>query len=361
MVIENMKVLLLLKYPRKGASTRLRSLQYLPLLQAAGFEVKVSSLFDEEYLDRLYQKGKRSIVSVVSLYLRRLNVLRRANQYDLIWIEKEIFPYVPATAERILKMASIPYVVDYDDAIFHNYDLSTNPVIRYVLGAKIDAVMRHSTCVVAGNQYLAARAWQAGAPRVDLIPTVVDLNRYLVRDTEPGKPVVIGWIGSPSTQKYVLEIKQALICACKRYDATLRLVGATTDMAEAFKDIRVEILPWAEDTEAALIRQMDVGIMPLPDGPWEKGKCGYKLIQYMACAVPVIASPVGVNIVLVDANGSGLLAHSEDEWKASLIALLDSSMLRAKKGLAGRDAVEKIFSLQRQAPELVRVLKESQN
>lgn len=354
-----MKVLLLAKYPRKGASSRLRSLQYLPSLDASGIHVTVSSLFDDAYLASLYDHGQRSAGAVVLRYWQRMRVLLTARGYDLVWIEKEIFPYLPAFVERILTWAGVPYVVDYDDAIFHNYDLSSNMVIRRVLGKKIDSVMRHAKCVIAGNQYLADRAVEAGASKIQLIPTVVDHTRYAPRSTEPGAPLVIGWIGSPSTQKYVLEIKESLISACARHGAVLRLVGATSEMVEQFPQAQVDIVPWSEDTEAELIRQMDVGIMPLPDGPWEQGKCGYKLIQYMACAVPVIASPVGVNFRIVTETGSGLLAVSEDEWKTSLMQLLDSSMLRARMGKAGRSAVENHYSLQQQSAKLARVLSNS--
>lgn len=351
-----MKVLLLTKYPRKGASSRLRSMQYLPYVQGAGYQVVVSSLFDDAYLAGLYERGQRSARSVLVRYWLRMKVLLRAREYDLIWIEKEVFPYMPAFAERILRWVGIPYVVDYDDAIFHNYDLSSHGLVRRVLGKKIDVVMRHAACVIAGNAYLAERARRAGASHVEIIPTVVDHTRYTPRSADAGAPMVIGWIGSPSTQKYVLEIKESLIQACEQYGAVLRLVGATPEMAGQFAGVQVDIVPWSEDTEAELIRHMDVGIMPLPDGPWEKGKCGYKLIQYMACAVPVIASPVGVNVEIVSETGCGLLAESEREWKTSLMKLLDSSMLRVRMGEAGRAAVESRYSLQQQNVTLIRVL-----
>lgn len=354
-----MKVLLLTKYTRMGASSRLRSLQYLTGLNDAGIEVTTSSLFDDAYLDSLYKQGQRSIVAVLLRYYLRLKVLLTVRRYDLVWVEKEIFPYMPAFAERLLAIAGRPYVVDYDDAIFHNYDLSSNPIIRYVLGSKIDKVMRHAACVIAGNEYLADRAREAGAQRIQVIPTVVDHTRYIVRDLEPGEPLVIGWIGSPSTQKYVLEIKSALEYACLKYGAVLSLIGATPQIAEAFAQIQVDVIAWSEETEAELIRQMDVGIMPLPDGPWEKGKCGYKLIQYMACGVPVVASPVGVNVDIVQKAGCGLLAISEAEWKTSLIQLLESAMLRRQVGDAGRSTVENIYSLQQQGSVLARVLSDS--
>ena len=347
-----MKILLLSKYSRLGASSRIRSLQYLPYLENHGIGVTVRSLFDDDYLNRLYQNGERSVFSIAKCYWRRLFVLFSVFKYDLIWIEKEIFPYFPPFAERLLYFLSKKYVVDYDDAIFHNYDFSGNIFIRAFMKKKIDKVMHYAVCVVAGNEYLAVRARAAGAPRVELIPTVVDITRYSSRDNLVSSRPVIGWIGSPSTQSYVIGIRDALIRACKVHHARLILVGATEHMREEFSGLDIDIVTWSEASEADSIRQMDIGIMPLPDGPWEKGKCGYKLIQYMACGIPVIASPVGVNVDIVTGSQCGLFAGSLSEWEAALLQLLESPSQRAILGSAGRSSAENIYSLQVQSPVL---------
>jgi glycosyltransferase involved in cell wall biosynthesis len=354
-----MKILLLSKYSRKGASTRLRLLQYLPYLEAKGFEVTVSSLFDDQYLDQLYRHGKRAPLHMTMFYLRRMFVLLSAFRYDLIWVEKEIFPYMPALAERVLCWLGRRYVVDYDDAIFHNYDLSGNPVLRKVLGRKIDVIMRYASCVVVGNDYLASRAKAAGAVCVELVPTVVDARRYNSKESSLAASPVIGWIGSPSTQRYVADIAQMLTSLCQKHDARLLLIGASADIASEFPGLNVEVEPWSEVSEAELIARMDIGIMPLPDGPWEKGKCGYKLIQYMACGIPVIASPVGVNVDIVGMSRCGLLADNVAEWEATLVQLLESSALRHQLGRAGQQAVEGKYSLQVQAPILAGIFTQS--
>jgi len=354
-----MKILLLSKYSRKGASTRLRSLQYLPFLESEGFQVTVSSLFDDQYLDQLYQHGKRAPLRMMMLYFRRLVVLLGAFRYDLIWIEKEIFPYMPAFAERMLHFLGKRYVVDYDDAVFHSYDLSGNPVLRRVLGRKIDVVMRCASCVVAGNEYLASRAKAAGATRVELVPTVVDPTRYSPIGSSMASRPVIGWIGSPSTQGYVVDIARVLTSQCQKHNARLRLVGASVNIASEFPGVDVDVVPWSEASEAELIAGMDIGIMPLPDGPWEKGKCGYKLIQYMACAIPVIASPVGVNVDIVGTNRCGMLAARAVEWDGALDKLLESPAQRLELGRAGRQAVENWYSLAVQAPILAGIFAQS--
>ena len=316
----------------------------------------ILSLFDKRYLDLLYETGRKPRFRSVLLYLRRLWAFIQCFRYDVVWIEYELLPYMPACGERLLKLFSRPYVVDYDDAVFHNYDLSGNRWVRRLLGRKIDTVMRNASVVIAGNQYLADRARQAGADRVVVIPTVVDRLRYQPQSASDNEDLIIGWIGSPSTQRYVVGIGHALARACRESGARLMLVGATPAVADELPGIPVEILPWSEDSEAELVSRMSVGIMPLEDGPWERGKCGYKLIQYMACAVPVVASPVGVNSEIVGDNECGLLAESCDDWSTSLLSLLGSRERRDVLGQAGRHAVESHYSLQVQAPVLREVL-----
>ena len=352
------KILVFCKYPRKGASSRLRTLQYLPCLEQQGFNITVKSLFDEEYLKNLYGKNSRSRLAIVGYYLKRLFTLLSVWRYDLIWIEYELFPYFPAFIERFLALLGKRYVVDYDDAIFHNYDMSTNQKIRRFLGGKIDVVMAKSACVVAGNAYLAERANAAGAKCIKQIPTVVDSARYTpIKITESEQPV-IGWIGSPSTQKYVVGVYDALFAVCVVYNARLMLVGATAEIVNDLVGLDVDVLPWSEASEAELIGKMDIGIMPLPDGPWEKGKCGYKLIQYMACAVPVIGSPVGVNVDIIEGSKCGLLADTLEQWIIALETLLSSTQERKRLGNAGREAVETKYSLQVQAPILAHTFHE---
>ncbi|MBH2076043.1 MAG: glycosyltransferase family 4 protein [Pseudomonadales bacterium] len=340
-----MKVLLFSKYSRSGASSRLRCLQYISSLEKSGIEVVVQCLFDDAYLKCLYSSGKRPIFRSVYCYLKRFFALFTVSKYDVIWIEKEVFPYFPATVERLLRVLGPPYVVDYDDAVFHSYDLSSNSLIRKVLGRKIDVVMCNARCVVAGNDYLASRAKAAGAKDVIVVPTVVDKNRYSSKRVESGQPLVIGWIGSPSTQKYVVAIRDTLLKVCEQFGARVMLMGATPEIVSDLPGIALDVLPWSEDGEVDFMQKIDVGIMPLVDGPWERGKCGYKLIQYMASGVPVVASPVGVNVEIVDGNQCGLLANGSEEWQSSLQKLLGNADQRLHYGLAGRVAVENKYTL----------------
>lgn len=348
-----MKILLLSKYSRLGASSRLRTMQFLPGLIAAGFEIRVQSLFDDTYLQQLYQKKGRSLAHVLKCYWHRLLVLFQVKQFDVVWLEYELLPYFPAWLEKYLKWRKVRFVVDYDDALFHNYDMADNPVLKNLLGTKIDQVMANADVVCVGNSYLKERALKAGAQVIHWVPTVIDLDRYpaYVRVEKPANPV-FGWIGSPATQSYLAMIAPALRQVLVECNGQLVLIGANIDIMPHFVGCNVELRQWTEETEVSDICSFDVGIMPLPDGPWERGKCGYKLIQYMACAIPVIASPVGANVDIVQGSNAGMLATTELEWRTALLKLAADSSLRQHYGRSGRNAVENVYSLQAQLPEL---------
>ncbi|MDN3389545.1 glycosyltransferase family 4 protein [Pseudoalteromonas sp. APC 3691] len=350
------KILLLSKYSRKGASSRLRTIQYISYLESKGINIKVKSFFNDEYLEKLYAENKVSLVTLLYYYLKRLYSIFTVFQYDAVWVEKELFLYFPALFERLLSKLGVRYIVDYDDAIFHNYDMSKSKFIRYFLSYKIDVVMRNAHTVIAGNDYLATRAKKAGAKNIIIIPTVVDIERYSQKSEINSDKLTIGWIGSPSTQKYVVNIKSALIELSKAFDITINLVGASESVVNELMELNVIIETWSEKTEVSSIKKMDIGIMPLEDGPWEKGKCGYKLIQYMACGVPVVASPVGVNINIVNNSMCGLLANTTIDWTNALKELIEDKKKRELFGFNGRKAVENTYSTNAQQEKLLNAL-----
>ncbi|QWV94803.1 glycosyltransferase [Geomonas oryzisoli] len=343
------------KYDRNGASSRLRTYQFLPHLERAGCEVTVSPLFGKEYLAAMYAGRKpRAFYLALRAYLQRLKVTLATRRYDLVWIQKEAFPFLPPVLERILVAQGIPYAVDLDDAIAHVYDQHRLFPVRAALGGKIPTVMANAALVIAGNAYLAEQAQRSGARNISVIPTVVDLHRYPLLDAAPrgSKEIRIGWIGTPFTSKYLDLVHPALRDLARTTPLRLVTVGG----APSFDDVPTEFIPWSETTEVDALRSFDLGIMPLPDTPFERGKCGYKLIQCLALAKPVIASPVGVNIELLTENRCGLLAHSDAEWTAAIGALL-SSELRREMGHAGRAAVEAKYSLQSVGDELAETLR----
>lgn len=345
-----MKVLLMSRYGRLGASSRLRSYQFLPLLAALGVDVDPSALFDDDYVAALY-RGERPLPLVARGFARRIAALARARAYDACWIEKELLPWLPAWLEHALLPLDLPVIVDYDDAIFHQYDHHRSRLVRRVLGHKIDAVMRRAALVVAGNEYLAARARAAGAPRVEVVPTVVDVARYAEPVPAPAARdgCTIGWIGNPGTARYLARIAPALEAIARRAGVRLVAIGAN---ASQVAGLPIEAVPWSEATEVAELQAIDIGIMPLPDEPFERGKCGYKLIQYMACGRPVVASPVGVNAAIVRDGVNGFLAGDDAQWLAALTALVDDPARRARMGAAGRADACARFSLAAAAPRI---------
>jgi len=251
----------------------------------------------------------------------------------------------------------VPYVADYDDALFHRYDCHANPWVRRLLGQKIDSVMRHAAIVIAGNNYLAERAYRAGANRVEIIPTVVDTERYQPKQKAVGEVPIVGWIGTPQTSRYLKPLLPVFESLKNEMPVRFVAVGANP---EDFEGTPVEAWPWSEETEVESVQQFDIGIMPLVDSPWERGKCGYKLIQYMACGVPVVASPVGVNLEIVVSDKNGLFADSVGEWDKALRTLINvDSEVRKRMGGAGRARVEEWYSVQAQASRLLNKLYEA--
>jgi hypothetical protein len=198
-----MKILLLSRYSRLGASSRIRSYQYLPFLETQGIEVTVSPFFADSYLHGLYSNQRIDVHFLLQGYLRRVGCLFESRKFDLLWIEYELLPWMPNWAEKVLAAFGIPYLVDYDDAIFHRYDMHPRRLIRLCLGRKIDQVMREASQVVAGNEYLAERARKSGARRVSILPSVVDLSRYRIEKRMSKGIFTVGWIGSPTTALYV--------------------------------------------------------------------------------------------------------------------------------------------------------------
>lgn len=353
------KILLLSKYSRLGASSRLRTHQYVHFWEEDGFDVEVSSLYDDEYLNDFYATGKRSFKHVFSCYFRRIKKLISINKVDLVIVEKEVFPFIPYVFERLF-LVKVKYLVDYDDAVFHIYDKNKNPVIRAILGGKIKCIMKNSDAVIVGNEYLRKYAESSGAENIVEVPTVIDKNRYSSRLKigDEKEQIVVGWIGSPFTQKYVLDIKDSLLRAYNEINFKLLLIGANPQIVNDLSGLDVEVRQWSEDSEVASIKDMDIGIMPLPDEPFEQGKCGYKLIQYMACGVPVIGSDVGVNRHIIEMNTCGIVVDLKTHtFDSSLINLIENSGLRLNYSRNALKSVSDFYNIKTQSQIINRTIK----
>jgi glycosyltransferase involved in cell wall biosynthesis len=316
--------------------------------------VTLAPLLDGAFLADRYAGRRSDVFAVARAYVSRVGRLFRRGAFDLLWLEKEAFPWIPDAIERAIVGHDMPLVVDFDDAWFHRYDLHERKTVRALLGGKLDHVMRRATVVAAGNEYIADRARKAGASSVEIVPTVVDLARYPDAAPRPPGPFTVGWIGTPLTAGYLDAIAPALAEAGRGQPVRLCAVGAAPF---AIDGVEVVTPAWTEEGEAAAIAGFDVGVMPLPDSPWERGKCGYKLIQYMACRKPVIASPVGVNRSLVTDGVNGYLAGDLPAWARALAALRDDPARRASMGEAGRTLVAGSYDLRIWCPRVAAMLR----
>jgi glycosyltransferase involved in cell wall biosynthesis len=348
-----MKVAAFTRYGARAASTRQRLLQYFPVLAAAGIKVEHHALLDDDYVaglvtGEIYPKSR-----LMRAYAHRLADLIRSRDCDVFWVYVELLPFLPVLAERAAA-AGKPIIYDFDDAFFHSYDQSPNAVVRRLLGDKHARLLRHAAACVCGNEYLRDFAGRY-CPNTIIVPTVVDTDAYRPARKRDG-PLTIGWIGSPTTWPGVRPILPTLESVLDKFNARFLVVGAGRS-AQADLIPGMELRDWSEATEIADVQDMDVGIMPLLDRSFERGKSGYKLIQYMACGLPVVASPIGVNAQIVKDRVNGFCASSDDEWSDRLAILLGDAGLRRRFGDAGRAQAVADYSLASQAPRLVDLFK----
>jgi glycosyltransferase involved in cell wall biosynthesis len=349
-----LRVLALTKYDRMAASARMRFVQFEPGLKERGIELSISPLFDDRYLKERFASGRQKPEHVLRALVRRARALVEARSWDLAVVCYELFPYLPPLFEQAA-LLGLPYVFDFDDAIFHTYDQHPRALVRRVLGDKLSRVIRGARSVIAGSDYLAEYARRSN-PKVHLIPTVIDLDRYRVRSTpRRAGPFTVGWIGSPSTSTYLDLVAGPLVRLAQEGPVKLLAVGAAP---RTIPGVEVEIRPWSEAREVEDLLECDVGIMPLTDTPWSRGKCAFKLIQYMACGLPVVASPVGANQEVVNLD-CGAFARDDQEWLTELRRLRDTPSLAEAQGRAGRARAEARYSLQSQLDPLAQIFRQA--
>jgi glycosyltransferase involved in cell wall biosynthesis len=348
-------LLLLTRYGRKGASSRVRHYGYLPALERAGFDVTIAPFFDDGHIDRLYGGKRLSIAALIKAYAGRFRQLVDSKRYDLLWIEKEALPWLPASLERAL-LTRGTYVVDYDDAWYLRYAHHSRAMVRRLIGRKLEDLVAGAALVVAGNSALANWASSSGAHRVIELPSCIDLDRYSVSPLPEG-PFTIGWIGTPLTAKYLALVAEPIRHLQANHGARLIAIGTGDDFS--LPGVTMERISWSEETEVAALARCHVGIAPLVDGMWERGKCGYKLAQYMAVGRATIASPVGVNASIVVHGQTGFLAGTAKEWIDSLCALASNPALLTNFGVNGRRRAEEMYSLQVTSSKLVEALREA--
>ncbi len=336
---------------------RYRLEQWEPHLRERGVEITHEPFECDELHALLYKPGMvgRKLQLVTRGLRRRLSLIKKARNYDVVYILREAALLGPAVFERLIHQAGVPIVFDFDDAIFVSYRSPSNGYLSYLkFATKTKTICRLSSHVMVGNSYLADYARQVN-DRVTVIPTTIDTEKY---QTAPPKessgPLVIGWTGSHSTVQHLDTLRGALKKLAQRESFRLRVIGTPT---YRFDDAEVEPMPWRVETELDDLRAVDIGVMPLPDDNWSKGKCGLKALQFMALGIPTVCSPVGVNTDIIQDDQNGFIAASEDEWVEKLSRLLQSHELRRRLGHAGRITVEQKYSAITQTPRVYEVFK----
>jgi glycosyltransferase involved in cell wall biosynthesis len=358
-----MRALFLSKFGELNAACRYRMAQYIPYLRSAGIDCHLEPLLPDEYIKRLYGRRSRGVALaqlsplVALAMLRRWRRIRSVSTYDVVYLQYEALPYLPFWLETPLFRSGAGVVVDFDDAVNLTYEDHPNPVLRRLLRAKIPSVTRASCQVTAANRHMADWATRYN-PNVTMLPNSVDLTRYPAEGGRSGVDgtgvPVIGWIGTPVTAKYLQLVEEPLRTLRNRFAFKLRVIGAPDFRMEG---VDVEAVPWSESTEVTLLQQCDIGVMPLSDDPWSRGKSALKLIQYMSAGIAAVASPVGTNADVLRDGHNGFLAATGDEWVRKLSLLLDNAELRQRLALNGRRTVEASYSLHRNGQRLEGVLR----
>jgi glycosyltransferase involved in cell wall biosynthesis len=344
------KVLGLALYGSLAASTRYRLDQYVPGLAKMGIDLQVHYLLGDEYLRQRFTGGQIPLREVMRSAFSRLADLWHQNEFDVVILYCELFPLLPGWVERALIRK--PYIYDLDDAFYLKYRTGRLGVARPLLGSKFGTVISGAAAITAGNVVLAEYAEKYNL-NTHYLPTVVDTTRYFPRrSNHNGIVFTVGWVGSPSTAIYLSQLVAPLSIIGLECSVVFIVIGGKAPLVPNVKVVEVD---WKEDTELELINSFDVGVMPLPDDDWARGKCAFKLIQYMACGLPVIASPVGANVDLVNSQ-CGLMASTPCEWVNAFRTLRDSPEMRTNLGQSGRARVVSHYSLHQNLPILANMI-----
>lgn len=354
-----LRVLFVVPHPIEGPSTRFRVSQFLPYLALNGVEGELRPLLSSADARIVYAEGRTAAKAAITAraLLRRIRGLAEARRFDVAYVLREAFPFGPPLLERALKRAAGRLIFDFDDAVYAPSTAYRNALDRFRDFGKTATSIAMADHVVAGSEYLAAfaRAHVTDQAGVTVLPTVVDCEAFSPAPApRPDRPFTVGWIGTPRGTSYLLPLVGAMRALAARVpEIRFVFVGA-----EPFDcgDLPVSFPEWRLDREIEDIRGFDVGIMPLADDEEARGKCGFKLIEYMACAVPTVASPVGANRDIVEPGTTGLFAAGEAEWIDAIASIAENPRLRERLSAEGRLAAVARYSTAAIAPRLLDVL-----
>ncbi|MDD4979778.1 MAG: glycosyltransferase family 4 protein [Candidatus Omnitrophica bacterium] len=354
-----MRILFWVPYPKEGASNRYRVEQYLPYLRMEGIEYSLHSFWSKSAYKILYKNNRyyfKKAFSFICGTISRIIDFIAIMRYDIVFIHREAYPIGAAFFETILSILKKPIIFDFDDAIFLPAPSRPNDFIeRFKRPDKVAHIIKISSHVIAGNQYLSDFALRYNRS-VSIIPTPIDTDTYYPDTTRcHNKEVVIGWIGSITALFLLDAMKDIFICLSKKFPHVRFVIVGGGFSVNGLSNVMSK--QWSLEEEKEDLKTFDIGIMPMPENEWTKGKCGFKAILYMSMGIPCVCSPVGVSKEIIRDGVNGFLAGTDDEWIKKLSLLIEDPELRSRLGAAGRKTVEDNYSLRVNAPKYLEILK----
>jgi glycosyltransferase involved in cell wall biosynthesis len=342
------KVIFFTKYTEKGPSSRYRSYQYRAYFKEH-FELKYLPLFDDNYILNLYGNKRKNYYQIVTAYLKRIiQVINLFGTKDVIFIEYELLPYFPPVLEYLLYISRVKVVLDYDDAIFHTYDLHHNFFVRILLGKKISTIARFANYIISGSPYL-TEYFKKYNNNVLEIPTSINFEQYKAKCDElkvKNDAYLIGWIGSKSTSKNLVLMKNVFQKIIEfNPNISFHFMGFDNSQKNMLGLANIHFLDWSEKEEHLFLNSIDAGIMPLQDTPSNRGKCGFKLIQYMAMGKPTLSTPLESNIK-INRDNKNIFASNENEWLESIKLLFENKEQMKSVGEKNQEIVRKYYSIE---------------
>ncbi len=354
-----LKLLALTVKPKISADTRYRIMQYIPYFEKRGIKVKHSSLLNETFYTYNINNSKMllRIFLFIFFYIKRFfQIILITPKYDVIWISRELSPIGPPLLEKILFFFHKKVVLDIDDAIFLKDENINNFTHKLRDFKKFEKISHKFHTIVCGNQFLAKYFLQYNSS-VKIIPTVINFDLYSKvnkKNDFKSKKIIIGWVGTPFYYNDFELIKKPIEALSKKYDLSLMIIGLNKKLNWNIKNINY--IRWQLNNELKYFTTFDIGIMPLRNTKFEHGKCGFKIIQYMAAGIPVIASPVGVNKEIINDNVNGFLAYTEKDWYDKLEKLIVNPKIRKQFSIFGKETVKNKFSLHKYQDEYYKIL-----
>ncbi|MGE0132765.1 MAG: glycosyltransferase family 4 protein [Blastocatellales bacterium] len=364
---KNISVCALVPYaPGTTPSQRFRIEQWMDYLRdREGITVELLSFADHELMALLREPGRIGAKAMASLaaYVRAAMRVAGAIRYDAVMVHRTIALAGPALLERLLKATGKPVIYEFDDAIFLLHTSEVNRRFGWMkFPQKTATICGLSSHVVVGNEWLAEYARQFN-DQVTIIPTSIETDRYRTFHKNGagdhngnGRRVVIGWTGSSTSQTYLEWFAPVLGEFMKRRDVELRVIS---NREPEMQDVPYVWREWRPETEIEEISRFDIGIMPMPEDQWSRGKCALKALQCMAAGTPVVCSAIGANLEVISHGENGILADTPEEWIQNLEKLVDDPALRFRLGEAGRQTVEDRYSTERCARMFAEVVRKT--